>query len=41
MKQTETLKNLDDEIRRLKGELSQLERAKRSIKKKQHGVDIY
>jgi len=41
MKQTETIKHLDDEIRRLKSELSQLERAKKVIRRKQDGVVVF
>jgi len=41
MKQTETIKHLDDEIRRLKDELTQLQRAKRVMKRKQEGVVVF
>ena len=40
MRQSETVKMLDEEIRRLKEELSQLEKAKRAMKRKIDGVTI-
>ena len=41
MKQEETVKHLDDEIRRLKNELTQLQRAKRVIKRRQDEVVVF
>ena len=41
MKQTETIKHLDDEIRRLKSELTQLQRAKKVIKRRQDEVVVF
>lgn len=38
MRESETIKTLDDEIRRLKDEINQLERAKRVLKKKNDGA---
>jgi hypothetical protein len=40
MKQSETIKHLDQEIRRLKTELNQLERARKSMKKKDSGLEL-
>jgi len=40
MNQKETLKTLDDEIRRLKDEVNQLERARRLVKKRQTNYEI-
>lgn len=40
MKYDETAKNLDDEIRRLKTELSQLQKARKVMKKKQDGYVV-
>ena len=37
MRQSETIKTLDDEIRRLKDELNQLQRAKRVLKRRVNG----
>jgi len=38
MKHEDTIKMLDQEIRRLKEELSQLQRAKRAFKRKEYEV---
>ena len=38
MRQSETIKTLDQEIRRLKDEINQLQRAKRVLKKKTQGA---
>ncbi len=40
MNQEETLKNLDHEIRRLKDEISQLEKARRLVRKKQTNYEV-
>ena len=40
MRQSETIKTLDEEIRRLKEELNQLVRARRVIKRKSQGVAV-
>ncbi len=40
MNYQETLKSLDQEIRRLKGELSDLERARRLVKKKNTDTQV-
>lgn len=37
MRQSETIKTLDDEIRRLKDELNQLQRAKRVLRRRVNG----
>ena len=41
MKQEDTIKMLDQEIRRLKEELSQLQRAKRAYKRKEYEVAAF
>lgn len=38
MRQSETIRTLDQEIRKLKGELNQLQRAKKMLKRKSEGV---
>jgi AmiR/NasT family two-component response regulator len=40
MRQSETIRALDQEIRKLKDELNQLQRAKRVLKRKSEGVAI-
>lgn len=40
MKPSDTIKTLNQEIRNLKGELSQLQRARRVLKRKSEGVVI-
>jgi hypothetical protein len=40
MNYQETLKSLDQEIRRLKGELSDLERARRLVRKKKTETQV-
>jgi hypothetical protein len=40
MRQSDTIKTLNQEIRKLKGELSQLQRARRVLKRKSEGVVI-
>ncbi len=40
MNQEETLKNLDQEIRRLKDEMNQLEKARRVVKRKQTSYEV-
>ncbi len=38
MRPSDTIKTLNQEIRKLKGELSQLQRARRGLKRKSEGV---
>ncbi|MHA1201978.1 MAG: hypothetical protein ACTSQ4_05595 [Candidatus Heimdallarchaeaceae archaeon] len=40
MRQSDTIKTLNQEIRKLKGELSQLQRARRVLKRKLEGVVV-
>ncbi len=40
MNYEETMKSLDQEIRRLKGELSDLERARRLVRKKNTDIQV-
>ncbi len=40
MRQSETIKTLNQEIRKLKGELNQLQRARKVLKRKSVGVVI-
>lgn len=40
MKHDETIKNLDEEIRRLKTELGQLQKARKVMKKKHDGYVV-